>query len=121
MIPLTPLCAFALLAAAPEGGTISITTTSAEAAADYVEAYDQLFAGHADIARAAANHALALDPNLALAQALLYAITPGTDSMTKVDAAAAARASRCPRRSGPSSKRGRPPSTPTTRKRARCS
>lgn len=88
-----PLCAFALLAAAPESGTITITTTSPEAAADYVEAFDQLFAGHGDLARAAANRALSRDPNLLLAQALLYAITPGTESMQKVDAAAEAGAS----------------------------
>jgi hypothetical protein len=80
----------ALLAAAPEGGTISITTSNPEAAAAYVDAYDQLFCGHADRARAAAGKALALDPNLALAKALLYAITPGTDSMKQVDDAAAA-------------------------------
>ena len=93
MTSLTSLCAFALLAAAPEGGTISITTTSPDAAADYVEAFDQLFAGHTDLARAAAKKALARDPNLLLAQALLYAITPGTESMQKVDAAAEAGAS----------------------------
>ncbi len=93
MTSLASLCATALLAAAPQGGTISITTTSPEAAAAYVEAYDQLFAGHGDIARAAANKALSLDPNLLLAQALLYAITPGTESMKKVDAAAEAGAS----------------------------
>ena len=93
MAPFAPLCAFALLAAAPESGTISITTTSPEAAADYVEAFDQLFAGHGDLARAAANRALSRDPNLLLAQALLYAITPGTESMQKVDAAAEAGAS----------------------------
>src|ERR1700730_17145238 len=93
MTPLTSLCAFALLAAAPEGGTISITTASPEAAADYVEAFDQLFAGHGDRARAAAKKALARDPNLLLAQVLLYAITPGTESMQKVDAAAHAGAS----------------------------
>src|SRR5690242_9775016 len=92
MTSLASLCAVALLAAAPEG-TISITTTSPEAAASYVEAFDQLFAGHADLARAAANKALSLDPNLLLAQALLQAITPGTESMKKVDAAAAAGAS----------------------------
>ena len=80
----------ALLAAAPESGTISITTTNPEAAAAYVEAYDQLFCGHGDRARAAANRALSLDPNLALAKALLYAVTPGTDSMKQVDDAAAA-------------------------------
>src|SRR2546428_8092960 len=88
MTLLTSLCAFALLAAAPEGGTISITTASPEAAADYVEAFDQLFAGHGDRARAAAKKALSRDPNLLLAQALLYAITPGTESMQKVAAAA---------------------------------
>ena len=93
MAPFAPLCAFALLAAAPEGGTITITTTSPEAAADYVEAFDQLFAGHGDLARAAANRALSRDPNLLLAQALLYAITAGTESMQKVDAAAEAGAS----------------------------
>src|SRR5205085_2044493 len=93
MAPFAPLCALALLAAAPESGTISITTTSPEAAADYVEAFDQLFAGHGDLARAAAKRALARDPNLWLAQALLYAITPGTESMKKVDAAAKAGAS----------------------------
>ena len=93
MTPLASLCAFALLAAAPEGGIISITTTSPEAAADYVEAFDQLFAGHGDLARAAAKKALSRDPNLLLAQALLYAITPGTESMQKVDAAAQAGAS----------------------------
>src|SRR5438067_2379741 len=93
MTPLASLCAFALLAAAPEGGIISITTTSSEAAADYVEAFDQLFAGHGDLARAAAKKALSRDPNLLLAQALLYAITPGTESMQKVDAAAQAGAS----------------------------
>jgi tetratricopeptide (TPR) repeat protein len=93
MTSLTSLCAFALLAAAPEAGTISITTTSPEAAADYVEAFDQLFAGHGDLARAAAKKALARDPNLLLAQALLYVITPGTESMQKVDAAAEAGAS----------------------------
>ena len=93
MTPFTSLCAFALLAAAPEGGTISITTTSPEAAADYVEAFDQLFAGHGDLARAAAKKALSRDPNLLLAQALLYSITPGTESMHKVDAAAEAGAS----------------------------
>jgi len=93
MTLLTSLCAFALLAAAPEGGTISITTASPEAAADYVEAFDQLFAGHGDRARAAAKKALSRDPNLLLAQALLYAITPGTESMQKVDAAAEAGAS----------------------------
>jgi len=93
MAPFAPLCAFALLAAAPEGGTITITTTSPEAAADYVEAFDQLFAGHGDLARAAAEKALSRDPNLYLAQALLYAITAGTESMQKVDAAAQAGAS----------------------------
>ncbi len=80
----------ALLAAATESGTITITSTSAEAAAAYVEGYDQLFAGHGDLARAAAKRALSLDPNLLLAQALLYAITPGTESMQKLDAAAEA-------------------------------
>src|SRR5437764_1152827 len=55
MTLLTPLCGFVLLAAAPEGGTISITTTSPEAAASYVEAFDQLVAGHGD--RAAADEA----------------------------------------------------------------
>jgi tetratricopeptide (TPR) repeat protein len=93
MAPFAPLCALALLAAAPEGGTISITTTSPEAAADYVEAFDQLFAGHGDLARAAAKRALSRDPDLLLAQALLYAITPGTETMQKVDAAAQAGAS----------------------------
>ena len=93
MTAFTPLCAFALLAAAPEGGTISITSTSPEAAADYVEAFDQLFAGHADLSRAAANKALSRDPGLLLAQALLYSITPGVESMKKVDAAAEAGAS----------------------------
>src|SRR5947207_10634980 len=93
MAPLASMCAFALLAAAPEGGTISITTTSPDAAADYVEAFDQLFAGHGDLARAAAKKALSRDPNLLLAQALLYAITPGVEAMTKVDAAAEAGAS----------------------------
>jgi tetratricopeptide (TPR) repeat protein len=93
MTSLTSLCAFALLAAAPEGGTITVTSASAEAAADYVEAFDQLFAGHGDLARAAAKKALARDPDLLLAQALLYAITPGTESMQKVDAAAEAGAS----------------------------
>ena len=87
------LFAVALLAAAPEGGTIPITTTSPEAAASYVEAFDQLFAGHGDLSRAAAKKALSRDPNLLLAQALLYAITPGTESMQKVDAAAEAGAS----------------------------
>jgi tetratricopeptide (TPR) repeat protein len=93
MTLLASLCASALLAAAPESGTISITTSSPEAAADYVEAFDQLFAGHGDLARAAAKKALSRDPNLLLAQALLYAITPGTESMQKVDAAAEAGAS----------------------------
>src|SRR5437763_14731715 len=93
MTLLTPLCGFVLLAAAPQGGTISITTTSPEAAAAYVEAYDQLVAGHGDIARTAALKALSLDPNLLLAQALLYSITPGVDAMNKVDAAAQAGAS----------------------------
>jgi Tfp pilus assembly protein PilF len=93
MAPFAPLCAFALLAAAPEGGTITITTTVPDAAADYVEAFDQLFAGHGDLARAAAQKALSRDPNLLLAQALLNAITPGTESMRKVDAAAEAGAS----------------------------
>ncbi|HTO96806.1 MAG TPA: tetratricopeptide repeat protein [Myxococcales bacterium] len=93
MAPFAPLCAVALLAAAPEGGTITITTASPEAAADYVEAFDQLFAGHGDLARTAAQRALSRDPGLLLAQALLYAITPGTESMQKVDAAAAAGAS----------------------------
>jgi len=93
MTSLASLCAFALLAAAPESGTISITTNSPEAAADYVEAFDQLFAGHGDLARAAAKKALSRDPNLLLAQALLYSITPGTESMQKVDAAAEAGAS----------------------------
>src|SRR3954454_4080242 len=92
MTSLASVCAVALLAAAPEG-TISITTTSPDAAASYVEAFDQLFAGHGDLARAAANKALSLDPDLLLAQALLQAITPGTESMRKVDAAAAAGAS----------------------------
>src|SRR3954454_3430627 len=92
MTSLASVCAVALLAAAPEG-TISITTTSPDAAASYVEAFDQLFAGHGDLARAAANKALSLDPDLLLAQALLQAITPGTESMKKVDAAAAAGAS----------------------------
>ncbi|HUH94356.1 MAG TPA: tetratricopeptide repeat protein [Casimicrobiaceae bacterium] len=87
------LAIVALLAAAPESGTISITTANPEAAAAYVEAYDQLFCGHGDRARAAASRALSLDPNLALAKALLYAITPGTDSMKQVDDAAAAGAS----------------------------
>src|SRR5438874_4644289 len=89
MTSLIPICAIALLAAAP-GGTITITTASAEAAAAYVEAYDQVVAGHGDLARAAAKRALALDPNLLLAQALLYSITPGIDSMKRVDAAAEA-------------------------------
>src|SRR5437868_9571396 len=93
MTPLASLCAYALIAAAPEGGIISITTTSSEAAADYVEAFDQLFAGHGDLARAAAKKALSRDPNLLLAQALLQSITPGTESMQKVDAAAEAGAS----------------------------
>lgn len=93
MTSLATLCAFALLAAAPEDGTITITTSSPEAAADYVEAFDQLFAGHGDLARAAAKRALSRDPKLLLAQALLYAITPGTESMQKVDAAAEAGAS----------------------------
>ena len=93
MTSLTSLCAFALLAAAPGSGTITITAASPEAAADYVEAFDQLFAGHGDLARAAAKRALSRDPNLLLAQALLYAITPGTESMQKVDAAAEAGAS----------------------------
>ena len=89
MTSLIPICAIAVLAAAP-GGTITITTASAEAAAAYVEAYDQVVAGHADLARAAATRALSLDPNLLLAQALLYSITPGVDSMKRVDAAAEA-------------------------------
>ncbi|HWE25002.1 MAG TPA: tetratricopeptide repeat protein [Myxococcales bacterium] len=93
MTSLIPTLAFALLAAAPEGGTITITTTSPEAADAYVEAFDQVFAGHVDLARAAVKRALSLDPNLALAQALLYAFTPGVDSMKKVDAAAEAGAS----------------------------
>jgi len=38
MTSLASLCAFALLAVGTQGGTISITTTSPEAAADYVEA-----------------------------------------------------------------------------------
>jgi tetratricopeptide (TPR) repeat protein len=87
---MTLLIVSALLAAAPESGTISITTSNPDAAAAYVEAYDQLFCGHGDRARAAAQRALSLDPNLALAKALLYAITPGTDSMKQVDDAAAA-------------------------------
>jgi Flp pilus assembly protein TadD len=90
MTSLTTLCASALLAAAPQGGTISITTNSPEAANAYVEAFDQFAAGHGDLARAAANKALSLDPNLLLAQALLYSITPGVESMKKVDAAAQA-------------------------------
>jgi tetratricopeptide (TPR) repeat protein len=93
MTLLASLCASALLAAASEGGTISVTTTSPEAAADYVEAFDQVFAGHADLARTAAKRALSRDPNLLLAQALLYSITAGTESMQKVDAAAEAGAS----------------------------
>ncbi|HYZ90681.1 MAG TPA: tetratricopeptide repeat protein [Myxococcales bacterium] len=93
MTSLIPTLALALLAAAPQSGSITITTTSPEAAAAYVEAYDQLFAGHVDVARAAARHALSLDPNLLLAQALLYSFTPGVDSMKKVDAAAEAGAS----------------------------
>lgn len=83
----------AFLAAATESGTISITTSNPEAAAAYIEAYDQLFCGHGDRARAAASRALSLDPSLALAKALLYAITPGTESMKQVDDAAAAGAS----------------------------
>ena len=47
MTLLTTLCASALLAAAPQG-TITITTTSPQAADAYVEAFDQLFAGHVD-------------------------------------------------------------------------
>jgi len=90
---MTSLIAVALLAAAPQGGIISITTTNPEAAAAYVEAYDQLFCGHADRARAALTRSLSLDPNLALSKALLYAITPGVDSMKQVDDAAAAGAS----------------------------
>src|SRR3954463_13336179 len=90
MSSLISTCAIALLATAPQDGTITITTSSPEAAAAYVEAFDQLFAGHADRARAAANRALSLDPNLLLAQALLYSITAGTESMKKVDDAAAA-------------------------------
>jgi len=82
--------AVALLAAAPESGSITITTSNPEAAAAYVEAYDQLFCGHGDRARAAAQRALSLDPDLALAKALLYAITPGVDSMKQVDDAAEA-------------------------------
>src|SRR5437764_14949282 len=93
MTSLMTLSASALLAAAPQGGTISITTNSPEAADAYVEAFDQFVAGHADLARVAAEKALSLDPNLLLAQALLYAITPGTESMQKVDAAAEAGAS----------------------------
>jgi predicted Zn-dependent protease len=93
MTSLIATLAFALLAAAPESGRISITTTSAEAAADYVEAFDQVFAGHIDLARAAAKRALSLDPNLLLAQALLYSFTTGVDSMKRVDAAAEAGAS----------------------------
>src|SRR5438132_3043607 len=92
MTSLISLCALALLAA-PQGGTITITTASPEAAAAYVEAFDQFSAGHGDLARAAATRALSLDPNLLLAQALLYAVTPGTESMKKVDAAAQAGAS----------------------------
>src|SRR5438105_5736962 len=88
MTSLIPICAIALLAA--PGGTITITTASAEAAAAYVEAYDQVVAGHGDLARAAAKKALSLDPNLLLAQALLYSITSGVESMKKVDAAAQA-------------------------------
>lgn len=90
MTSLATLCASALLAAAPQGGTISITTNSPEAAAAYVEAFDQFTAGHGDLARMAATKALSLDPNLLLAQALLYAATPGVDAMNKVDAAAQA-------------------------------
>ena len=93
MTLLTTLCASALLAAAPQGGTITITTTSPQAADAYVEAFDQLFAGHGDLARAAVNKALSIDPNLLLAQALLYSITPGVEAMNKVDAAAQAGAS----------------------------
>jgi tetratricopeptide (TPR) repeat protein len=93
MTSVTATLAFALLAAAPESGRISITTTSTEAADAYVEAVDQVFAGHVDLARAAAKRALSLDPNLLLAQALLYSFTPGTDSMKRVDAAAEAGAS----------------------------
>jgi len=93
MTSLFSLSAVALLAAAPQGGTIPVTSTSPEAASLYVEAFDQLFAGHADLARAATTKALSLDPNLLLAQALLYAITPGVESMKKVDAAAQAGAS----------------------------
>ena len=77
MTSLVPICALALLAAAPEGGTITVTSTSPEASAAYVEAFDQFFAGHADLTRAAANRALSIDPNLLLAQAMLYSITPG--------------------------------------------
>src|SRR5439155_25296454 len=76
-----------------ETGTITVTTASAEARTAYLEAFDQVFAGHADLARAAARRALALDPNLLLAQALLNAIVPGVESMKSVDAAAAAGAS----------------------------
>ena len=70
MTSLTSLCALALLAA-PQGGTITITTASPEAAAAYVEAFDQFSAGHADLARTAATRALSLDPNLLVEQALL--------------------------------------------------
>ena len=90
MTLLTTLCASALLAAAPQGGTITITTTSPQAADAYVEAFDQLFAGHGDLTRAAAKKALTLDPNLFLAQAILYTITPGVEAMKKVDVAAQA-------------------------------
>src|SRR5439155_26849406 len=70
-IPMTSLiaiCAAALAAAGSEAGTITVTTASAEARTAYLEAFDQVFAGHADLARAAARRARALDPNLLLAQ-----------------------------------------------------
>ena len=76
--------------AAKADGIIPITTSSPEAAAAYQEGFDWLFTGHGDRARERWHRALELDPNLLLAQAWLQAISPGTASMQKVDAAAQA-------------------------------
>jgi tetratricopeptide (TPR) repeat protein len=74
-------------------GVITITTSSPEAAAIYVEAVDWLLAGHQDKGLVLLRKALQLDPKLLLVQAMLYYNTPGSEAMQKVDEAAQASAS----------------------------
>ena len=74
-------------------GVITITTSSPEAAAAYVEAVDWLLAGHQDKGLVLLRKALQLDPKLLLVQAMLYYNTPGSEAMQKVDEAAQASAS----------------------------